>query len=135
MLRKAAGEDRTLTIFGDDYDTPDGTCIRDYIHVLDLAQAHLKAMTMLHREGGFHTLNLGSEAGYSVREILEACETTVGRPITHEIGPRRRGDPARLVADASRAGQILDWRATRSLREIVESAWLLEQERQNLQAR
>jgi UDP-glucose 4-epimerase len=90
---------------------------------------------MLHREGGFHTLNLGSESGYSVREILEACETTVGRPITHEIGPRRQGDPARLVADASRAGQILDWRAIRGLHEIVESAWLWEQERQNLKAR
>ena len=135
VLQVAAGQRDCMTVFGDDYDTPDGTCIRDYIHVLDLAQAHLKAMTMLHREGGFHTLNLGSEAGYSVREILEACETTVGRPITHEIGPRRQGDPARLVADASRAGQILDWRATRSLREIVESAWLWEQERQNLQAR
>jgi UDP-glucose 4-epimerase len=135
VLRKAAGEDRPLTIFGDDYDTPDGTCIRDYIHVLDLAQAHLKAMALLHREGGFHTLNLGSEAGYSVREILRACETTVGQPITHDIGPRRQGDPPRLVADAGRAGQILGWRATRGLREIVESAWLWEQERQRLQAR
>ncbi|WP_435214979.1 UDP-glucose 4-epimerase GalE [Luminiphilus sp. nBUS_16] len=135
VLRKAAGEARPLTIFGDDYDTPDGTCIRDYIHVLDLAQAHLKAMAMLHREGGFHTLNLGSEAGYSVREILRACETTVGQPITHDIGPRRQGDPPRLVADAGRAGQILGWRATRGLREIVDSAWLWEQERQRLQAR
>lgn len=134
ILRKAAGEDRTLTIFGDDYETPDGTCVRDYIHVLDLADAHLKAMTMLHRDGGFHTLNLGSEAGYSVREIVSACEQTVGQPIPHEIGPRRPGDPPRLVADASRAGTILDWRATRDLQAIVDSAWLWEQQRQKLLA-
>ncbi len=132
ILRRAGGEDRPLTIFGDDYDTPDGTCIRDYIHVLDLADAHLKAMAMLHRQGGFHTLNLGSEKGYSVREILSACEQAVGGPISHDIGPRRPGDPPRLVADASQAEQVLQWRTTRNLQAIVESAWLWEQQRQNL---
>ncbi len=129
ILRRAAGDDLALTIFGDDYATPDGTCIRDYIHVLDLADAHIKAMELLHQQGGFYRLNLGNGRGYSVREVLGACEQAVGVPIAHTVGARRPGDPARLVADATQAGEVLDWQPIRDLQAIVESAWAWEQQR------
>lgn len=132
ILRQAAGDDVSLTIFGDDYPTPDGTCIRDYIHVLDLADAHIKAMALLHQQGGFHQLNLGNGQGYSVREVLSACEQAVGEPIAYNIGMRRPGDPPRLVADAERARAMLDWQPVKDLRAIVESAWLWEQRRRNM---
>jgi UDP-glucose 4-epimerase len=123
ILRRAAGEDRPLKIFGVDYDTPDGTCIRDYIHVLDLADAHIKAMEYLQAGKGFLALNLGSSTGFSVREVLGTCEARVGHDIPHEVGERRAGDPERLVADASLAKEILGWSPQRDLQAIVDSAW------------
>ena len=134
ILRRAAGDDVPLTIFGDDYETPDGTCIRDYIHVLDLADAHVGAMELLHLRGGFHTLNLGNGRGYSVMEVLKACERAVGSGISYAIGARREGDPARLVADASLAADVLGWRPARDLQAIVDSAWSWEQYRRELAA-
>ncbi len=103
-----------LTVFGDDYPTPDGTCIRDYIHVADLAEAHLLALDAT-APGDARTaeplvLNLGNGGGFSVREVLVAAESVTGRPVPHTIGPRRAGDPPVLVARASRAAEVLGWR-------------------------
>lgn len=131
-LRAAAGEGEGLTLFGDDYPTRDGTCIRDYIHVEALADAHLRAMDYLASAPGFAAFNLGSGAGYSVREVLAACEAAVGRAIPHRVGPRREGDPTTLVADATRAWQVLGWEPGPGLDAMVASAWAWEQRRQAL---
>jgi UDP-glucose 4-epimerase len=117
-----------LTLFGDDYPTPDGTCIRDYIHVADLADAHLRAIEATApgdpRTDQALVCNLGNGGGYSVREILAAAEGVVGRAIPFTIGPRRAGDPPVLVARSDRAADVLGWRPARpSLEEIVGSAW------------
>ncbi len=113
-----------LEIFGDDYDTPDGTCIRDYIHVTDLAEAHVLALRHLERGGPSAVLNLGNERGFSVREVVEAMRRISGRDFPVRIGPRRPGDPARLVADAARARQILGWRPRRAgLDTQISDAW------------
>ncbi len=119
---------RPMTLFGDDYPTPDGTCIRDYIHVSDLAEAHLQAIVAT-ADGDPRTVaplicNLGNGDGYSNREVLAAAESVVGRPIPHEVGSRRTGDPPVLVASADRAADVLDWRPRRStLEEMIGSAW------------
>lgn len=117
-----------LTLFGDDYPTPDGTPIRDYIHVLDLADAHLAALEAT-APGDPRTdtplvCNLGSGGGFSVREVLAAAEAVVGRPVPHTVGPRRGGDPPVLVAAIERAAEILGWLPLRSsLEEMIGSAW------------
>ncbi len=128
LFRAVAAEGRPVTVFGDDYPTPDGTCVRDYIHVADLAAAHLLALEATapshDRAAAPLVLNLGSGDGFSVKEVLAAAERVVGRPIPHTVGPRRAGDPAVLVAAASRATAILGWRPTRStLDDMVGSAW------------
>jgi UDP-glucose 4-epimerase len=117
-----------LTVFGDDYPTPDGTCIRDYIHVADLAEAHLLALGATTagdpRTAEPLALNLGNGGGFSVREVLAAAEAATGRSVPHVIGPRRTGDPPVLVARATRAAEILGWRPARpGLDEMLESAW------------
>jgi UDP-glucose 4-epimerase len=115
----AAGE---LSIFGDDYPTPDGTCIRDYIHVTDLARAHLLALAAC--EPGRHAIyNLGSGAGYSNRQVLAACEEVTGRDVPARIAPRRPGDPAVLVASSERIRADLGWQPERDLRAMVADAW------------
>jgi UDP-glucose 4-epimerase len=128
LFRAVAGAGHPVTIFGDDYPTPDGTCIRDYIHVADLAAAHLLALEATSpaddRSAAPLVLNLGSGDGFSVTEVLAAAERVVGRPVPHTIGPRRAGDPAVLVASASRATEVLGWRPTQStLDDMVGSAW------------
>ena len=111
-------------IFGDDYDTPDGTCIRDYIHVSDLAAAHLLALRHLAGGGPSVVLNLGNERGFSVREVVEAMQRVSGRNFPVRIGPRRPGDPARLIADATRARDLLGWRPQRGdLDTQIADAW------------
>ena len=123
VLQAALGQRERITIFGDDYPTPDGTCIRDYIHVDDLAAAHLKALERLAAGRGLK-LNLGTGRGQSVRQVIESCRRISGRPIAVEIGPRRPGDPPELVADASRAQAVLGWRPQYpELDAIVETAW------------
>jgi UDP-glucose 4-epimerase len=114
-----------LTVFGDDYPTPDGTCIRDYIHIEDLADAHLAALELTeHMEAGAEVCNLGSGTGFSVRAVLDAAEAVVGRPVPHGFGPRRPGDPPVLVASGDRAAELLGWSAERgTLREMIGSAW------------
>lgn len=120
ILKVALGQEPALQIFGNDYDTPDGSCIRDYIHIKDLAQAHI--MTLTAKQTG--AFNLGTGTGYSVQEVLETSRQITGKKIPAKILPRRPGDPARLVADASKAGNILGWRPTRSsLNDIISSAW------------
>ncbi|HEY7600609.1 MAG TPA: UDP-glucose 4-epimerase GalE [Candidatus Limnocylindrales bacterium] len=116
---------RPMTIFGDDYPTADGTCIRDYIHVADLADAHLVALERTESAPPGHTpLNLGSGSGFSNRQLLEAAARVTGRPVPHEFGPRRPGDPAVLVASNERAREVLGWQPRRSsLDEMVGSAW------------
>jgi len=128
VLRAVDGSGGELTLFGDDYPTPDGTCIRDYIHVADLADAHLRAIEATAptdaRTDAPLVCNLGSGGGFSVREVLAVAEQVVGRPISHKIGPRRAGDPAILVASNERAADVLGWRpAQSSLEEMIASAW------------
>jgi UDP-glucose 4-epimerase len=117
-----------LTVFGDDYATPDGTCVRDYIDVADLADAHLRAIEATApddpRTDRALALNLGNGGGFSVKEVLAAAEAVVGRPIPYTAGPRRPGDPPILVASAERAAQVLGWRPARpGLEAMVSSAW------------
>ena len=119
----ALGQGKPLTVFGDNYATPDGTCIRDYIHVLDLADAHLAALARLEAGRAVGAVNLGTGTGYSVKEVLAAVGRVSGREVPHSIGARRAGDPPALVADPGRARQLLDWRARRSeLDTLVEDA-------------
>jgi UDP-glucose 4-epimerase len=119
-----------LTIFGDDYPTADGTAVRDYIHVLDLADAHIAALELTGQMApGQEICNLGSGSGFSVKQVLEAASLVVGADIPHHYGPRRAGDPPVLVASNDRASELLGWQPERgSLQEMVGSAWrLLEQ--------
>jgi UDP-glucose 4-epimerase len=111
-----------LTINGDDYPTADGTCVRDYVHVLDLAEAHVAGLQYLLDGGHSDAINLGSGSGYSIRQVLAAVERATGRPLAAKVGPRRAGDPARLVADIDKAHRLLGWRPGRDLGEIVVSA-------------
>jgi UDP-glucose 4-epimerase len=123
-LRAAAGRGAKLKVFGRDYDTPDGTAIRDYVHVGDLGEAHLLALAHLRRGGDSLFLNLGTGTGYSVLEVIEAAKRVTGRPVPFEPAERRAGDPPRLVADAARARAVLGWSPKQpSLDLIVRSAW------------
>jgi len=123
-LRAAAGRGPKLKVFGRDYDTPDGTAIRDYVHVGDLAEAHLLALAHLRRGGDSQLLNLGTGTGYSVLEVIEAAKRVTGRDVPVESAERREGDPPRLVADASRARAVLGWTPQQAaLDAIVRSAW------------
>jgi UDP-glucose-4-epimerase GalE len=119
----ATQEGAELNIFGQDYPTPDGTCVRDYIHVNDLADAHVRAFQHLEKGGESVALNLGTGNGDSVLDVIKAAEAATGRPVRHKFGPRRPGDPPVLVADPALAQKVLGWRATRALPEIVGSAW------------
>jgi len=124
VLRAAAGEARNLEIFGDDYPTPDGTAVRDYVHVMDLASAHIAALEHLARGGESLGLNLGTGRGASVREVVTAAEAVVGAPIPTRVSPRRPGDPPLLVADGRAAREKLGWTPRLSdLSSILTSAW------------
>lgn len=123
-IAAAAGTGAPLSVFGTDYDTPDGTAIRDYIHVEDLAAAHVLALEHLRDGGTSEALNLGSERGTSVREILDGIARITGREVPWEAAPRRAGDPPVLVADAAKADRVLGWRAERSdIGTVLESAY------------
>lgn len=113
-----------LKIYGDDYDTRDGTCIRDYVHVMDLCDAHLKALEHLARDGANEALNLGTETGFSVLEVIEAVQQVTGKKVTYSLEGRRPGDPPILVASAKKALSLLGWTPQyRELLQIVETAW------------
>lgn len=122
ILQAIQGKRAALEIFGDDYPTPDGTCIRDYIHVNDLAEAHVLGLEHL-TKGESGAMNLGTGKGYSVHEVVATVEKVTGHKVPTHIGPRRVGDPAELVADPGLAEKLLNWKAKRSLEEIVASAW------------
>ena len=122
-LRAAAGTGPELQVFGSDYPTPDGTCIRDYIHVNDLATAHVKALEHLAAGKDSLAVNLGTGKGESVREVISAVEEVTGKRVPHKVVPRRPGDPPALVANPAKAQALLNWKASRALREIVSTAW------------
>ena len=124
VLMALTGEIDKIEVFGTDYGTPDGTCIRDYIHVGDLAEAHACALDHLNGGGDSVQCNLGTGVGVSVKEIISAAEEVSGKSVPVSFGPRREGDPAELVADPSRARELLGWVAKhRDAREMVGSAW------------
>ena len=123
IAQVAAGKRECLTIWGNDYPTPDGTGVRDYIHVADLADGHLAALDYLNRHPGMLTLNLGTGQAYSVLDIVKAFEQTSGRAIVRRIGPRRAGDIAQCWADPGLAKQMLGWTAQRGLEQMCDDAW------------
>jgi len=124
ILFAAQGKRDSIAIFGDDYPTPDGTAIRDYIHISDLSQAHLLALKHLRNGGASEFINLGNGGGYSVKEVIEATRKVTGVNIKTTTAPRRAGDPSRLVADAKRAREILGWNPQYpEIGRIIESAW------------
>ena len=123
-MQAVTGDGPALTVFGDDYPTADGTCIRDYVHVTDLADAHVRALERLAERDGADAFNLGTGTGASVRQVLDAVGRVAGKPVPHGIGPRRAGDPAELVSDPSKAIGELGWTpALSSLDSIVSTAW------------
>lgn len=123
VLQVALGQRPHITVFGDDYPTPDGTCIRDYIHIYDLAAAHLQALQRLEPKQGIE-VNLGTGNGYSVRQVIDMCRQVTGKEIPEVMGERRPGDPPELIADASKAHKLLGWEPVHSdLKNIVETAW------------
>ena len=124
VLQVPNGKRESVSIYGTDYDTPDGTCIRDYIHVTDLAQAHILAVEYLARGGESDIFNLGNGVGYSVREVIETARSVTGHPIPAIEVPRRAGDPARLVASGEKAKKVLGWEPEiKKLDDIIASAW------------
>jgi UDP-glucose 4-epimerase len=136
VLMAASGRRDSIGIFGDDYDTPDGTCVRDYIHILDLCEAHLLALKYLAGGGSTAKFNLGNGHGFSIYEVISAVEAATGRRIRSVVSERRAGDPARLVADSSLARTILGWQPNYAdLQSIVTHAWKWEQKMATLECR
>lgn len=130
VLAAANGRLPAMQIFGTDYDTPDGTCIRDFIHVTDLATAHLQALEILETDHANTAYNLGTGAGYSVRQVIDAASRITGRTIPTSVAPRRPGDPPRLVAEIGKVRQALDWTPQYSdLETILTTAWRWERQR------
>lgn len=123
VLAVALGREERLTVHGSDYPTPDGSCVRDYIHVNDLAAAHIQAMELLWEKRESFDFNLGTEHGYSVLEVIRTAEKVTGRKIPYEVGPRRPGDPPVLVADSAKAHRTLGWRAGFDLAGMIETAY------------
>jgi UDP-glucose 4-epimerase len=124
VLFAAQGKRESISIFGDDYPTPDGTAVRDYIHISDLSQAHLLALEHLRKGGDSEFINLGNGSGYSVKEVIEAARKVTGKEIKAVNAPRRAGDPSRLVADAAKAREVLGWNPQfPEIEKIIESAW------------
>jgi UDP-glucose-4-epimerase GalE len=130
LMLRAVLTGQPLTVFGSDYATPDGTCIRDYIHVNDLAEAHLLALEALLSGGTSDQFNVGTGTGHSVLEVIRAAQEVTGRPVPYVIGARREGDPPALVANADKLRRVLTWKPRcAQLRDIVSSAWAFESRR------
>jgi UDP-glucose 4-epimerase len=127
-LRAAAGSRPPLQLFGTDYPTPDGTCVRDYVHVVDLGEAHLRALSAATR-GEHHIVNLGSGSGYSVRQVLDTIKGVIGRDVPVVEVPRRAGDVGVLVASNAKAATLLEWKPVRDLATMIDDAWRFENER------
>ncbi len=130
LLFQAIETGKPVTIFGDDYPTPDGTCIRDYIHVSDLARAHIASLEHLLDGGQSNKFNVGTGVGFSVKQVIDAVESVTGSKVPYNMGPRRDGDPPELVADSTKLRAALGWKPRfDDLRQIVETAWRFEQTR------
>ena len=123
VLQVPLGKREVLTVFGDDYNTKDGTCVRDYIHVEDLAEAHLKALDYLEKGNKSNVFNLGSQSGFSNLDILETAKTVTNREIPVKIGDRRPGDPDILIASNKKAKEVLNWEVNQGIEDIISSAW------------
>jgi UDP-arabinose 4-epimerase len=124
LVLAAARDGTSVRVFGDDYATPDGTCIRDYIHIVDIADAHLRALEYLLKGGASCALNLANARGYSVKEVIATAERICGWPIRTEMAPRREGDPPVLIGSATRAQAVLNWQPARSALETqITDAW------------
>ena len=124
ILQVPLGKRDSITIFGEDYDTPDGTCLRDYIHVIDLADAHVLALEYLRKGGKSAAFNLGNGQGFSVKEMIEAAKKVTGKDIKVVMGERRAGDPAKLIASSDKARNILGWTPQyTNIEEIIRTAW------------
>src|SRR5262249_24381939 len=135
VLQAAAGRRQSVKVFGTDYDTPDGTCIRDYIHIMDLCRAHMLALELLMEGSASRAYNLGNGNGFSVREVIDTARRGPPRNIKVEEAARRRGDPARLVADSTLARRELGWRPQYpELDPIIDHAWAGEYARQQRRA-
>ena len=124
VMKTALGQRDHIGIFGEDYPTPDGTCVRDYIHVKDLAEAHLLALEYLERGGSSDVFNLGNGTGYSVREIIDTARRVTGKEIKAVAEPRRGGDPSVLIASNKKAAQVLGWKPVLGLEQIISDAWV-----------
>jgi UDP-glucose 4-epimerase len=130
-MQTAAGKRDKMLVFGNDYDTPDGSCIRDYIHVMDVAAAHVAAidrMTKGQQKSRYELFNIGTGTGLSVLEIIHAFERVTGEKVKHEITGRREGDVVKIYADTSLANRVLGWKATRTLDDMILSAWKWQQQ-------
>ena len=128
ILQVPMGKRDHITVFGEDYPTPDGTCLRDYIHVIDLADAHVLAIDYLRKGGESNIFNLGNGRGFSVKEMIEATKKATGRDIKVEIGARRAGDPAQLIASSEKAKKVLGWRPKYTdVKQIIQTAWTFHQ--------
>jgi UDP-glucose 4-epimerase len=124
ILKSAGSGGNELKVFGDDYDTHDGTCVRDYVHVTDLAQAHLLGLEKMKDRSGFSAYNLGCGDGFSVFDVIESCQRVVGERISYDMEKRREGDPDKLVADATKAMRVLSWKPEfLDLDSIIRTAW------------
>lgn len=127
IMETITGKHDILHVFGNDYDTPDGTCVRDYIHVEDLADAHVSAIKKLLADGDSQVINLGTEKGTSVLEIIKSVERVSGKKVNYDFAPRRAGDPAAVVATSTKAARVLGWRAKYTdIDEIVKTVWNIE---------
>ncbi|MFN0101944.1 MAG: UDP-glucose 4-epimerase GalE [Bryobacteraceae bacterium] len=129
LILRAVRTGKPVTLFGDDYATPDGTCVRDYVHVDDLASAHIAAVNHLLHGGASAVFNAGTGHGFSIKEVVTAVEKVTGKSVPYTTGPRREGDPAQLIADSANLRQTLGWRPQfNTLESIIESAWVFEQQ-------
>ncbi|WP_077307271.1 UDP-glucose 4-epimerase GalE [Terribacillus halophilus] len=132
ILQTALGQRDHISIFGEDYPTEDGTCIRDYIHVIDLIDAHVLALEYLEKGGQSDIFNLGSSQGFSVKEMIDVAREVTGKEIPAQVGPRRAGDPAVLIASSAKAKDVLGWNPTRTdMKDIIGDAWRWHQNRPN----
>lgn len=127
IIQVAAGQRPYLKVFGNDYSSTDGTGVRDYIHVMDLADGHVAALDFLDKNSGWHAINLGTGKGYSVLEVIKACEKATGREVPYKIAARRAGDVAACYADPTKASERLNWTAKRSLDDMCHSSWRFQQ--------
>ena len=126
IIKVATGQEKIFYVTGNDFDTPDGTGIRDYIHVVDLALGHLKALDFIKNINGYEIFNLGTGKGYSVLELIKTFERVNGKKINYEFKPRRSGDLAVSFADVSKAKKILNWQAQKNLEDMCRDAWNFE---------